>query len=191
MADTKKSSRKPWGCLVAVIAVILVYGISVGLCSWQYSNQESIMKPFEEHINEYLIIPGGVSSGDPYIAGKVITVDSSDKSIDRIFFDLPKELRASNPEEVGTLILLEWKQRIVGYYTDPKNPPSEANRNNILDAAFKWSCYITIIDRHNKVIVCKQHFLGSEPPAIKRNSDNCGRKPIREIVKYIESLPRK
>ncbi len=57
---------------------------------------------------EYLAPPVGPASAGP-VRGKMVVVDKKTQDIDwDVFFGLPDALRAGRPEEVGTVVWLEY-----------------------------------------------------------------------------------
>src|SRR5262245_30796732 len=112
--------------LITALVVFGVLGIivaGVGVYFWDRSNKVS---PFNKRINEYAVtfapaspqpaanppgmppgpnMPAPLSGG--YIVGKVVPVDMKNKpEVDWIYFDLPDDLKAKKPEEVGTVVQL-------------------------------------------------------------------------------------
>jgi hypothetical protein len=174
--------KKP-GCriLISIFIILLIIGISLGI---KYNcNVSNIQKLFEAHLQEYTVITGlnpDFQSENSYIRGKVITVDIGKNKIDQIYFNLPKDMVAKNPEEVGTIVWLKWEDVRVGTYS-----PSG-------DAAYEITCEVTIIDKTEAIIVDKKSFTGtSPPPTMLREGPGYGSKPTDEVVNYLKSLPRR
>jgi len=174
--------RKKPGCwiIVTIVIIVVVVGIFLGIrfgC-----NIVNIQKVFGDHVQEYTVITGlnpDFQSENSYIRGKVITVDIGENKIDRIYFDLPGDMAAKNPEEVGTIIWLKWEDVRVGTYIPGGG------------TAYERTCEVTIIDKLEAIIVDKKSFTGTEPPpTMLREGDGYGSKPTDEIVDYLESLPR-
>src|SRR5262245_48161547 len=95
--------------VLAVVAVIaLVVGGGFGI--W-YLDHTMKLSPFQSHLQEYLAQPKPGEAGQTqagYIKGKVITVEPNKRELDWLYFDLPADLRAKKPEEVGTVVWLRW-----------------------------------------------------------------------------------
>lgn len=165
------------GCGTIIIVIVLIVGAFFGIKS---CNRSSELQPFEDYLDEYLNISELEQSLQaPYIIGKVITIDKPKRKIDYIYFDLPEELRATNPEGVGTVVWLEWGKHVVGMYEGGAD-------------AYVRTCDVTIIDKSNAAIVGKQHFVGSDPPRTKSHTGpGYGSKPTQSIVEYIKMLPQK
>lgn len=155
----------------------------------------------------------------PYIVGKVVIVDdlisrpkSRDYSLEievwkrviptdhikagpskRIngseFMQLPIELRAKSPEEVGTIILLRWDATLEGTYGKPYDGRGQ---RVIVSGAYRITCEATIIDKARNLVIDKRFFQGGPPPRTipsKRHGVQYGSKPTKDIVNYIKSLP--
>ncbi len=167
------------GCKVVIIILVIV-GIVVGIFyGVRNCVRSNVLEPFEPYLAEYTgIHTTPYSSGNPYIKGKVITVDIGENELDSFYFDLPEDMVAPNPEEVGTIIWLSWSKVYVGRYTDGAN-------------GYRWDCDITIIDKAVAKVVGYHHFTGSDPPDTKNSSGNReGSKPSDKVVDYLKSLPR-
>jgi hypothetical protein len=152
-----------------------------------YAIRDAIyLGPFKEHVTEYSTVldvknPVKHSSEkkEAYIKGKIITVNNEEGEIDDIYFSLPEELRATKPENVGTIVWLEWGEDNIGSYTDGED-------------ATVITCDVTIIDKSTATVVAERNFRGSIPPNPKRSGeDGTGSMPIDEIVAYLKTLPKK
>ncbi len=86
----------------------------------------------------YLAPPQDSNAAGP-VKGKMIVIDMGKREIDwDVSYDLPDYLKASKPEEVGTVVLTTWQNNKVaeytngtaGYqYTDPRPSKSSGSRN--------------------------------------------------------------
>jgi len=170
-----KGNDGTFGCLF--LAALLVAGVYFGVRGLIRHPQ---VKPFAGHLSAYASLSGLQRAADgAYISGKVIAIDKERSKVDSVFFSLPKDLRATMPEEVGTVIWLEWDERIVGTYTDGAK-------------GYQITCQVTVIDKDNAAIVASQSFAGSRPPGTKSGSGSrSGSKPTGDIVQFITALPRR
>lgn len=179
---TTQKTKRPAGCCGVMVVIVILF--SAGLIYGIINNlqQSADVKLFQAHIGEYIAIPNQQTIpplAEAYIIGKVITVDIDENEIDHIYFDLPEELIAKSPEEVGTIIWLNWGEVLVGRYTDGAG-------------GYRIICEVTIIDKEKSTIVDKETFSGSDPLSVKEGSGNrTGSKPTNEIINYISTLPRK
>jgi len=176
------------GCTVAlaVLAIVIIVGIVVGIT--ESRKKSAAIAPFQAHLSEYITISGLTSEPSPegqyirgpYIRGKAIIMDTKDNKIDDIFFNLPDDLVAATPEEVGTVVWLKWANVLVGHYT-----PSGAS-------GYKRTCEVTLIDMLEKAVINKKTFTGSSPPSSKTSGgDAYGSKPTGDVIDYLKSLPRR
>jgi hypothetical protein len=165
-----------FGCIALVIVIALIAGGVYGVRSCR---QSSRTKPFLSHMSEYTFFPNlKESSSATGITGKAITIDKIKNEIDDTFFDLPTELQASKPEEVGTVVWVSCNEHIAGTYTSGSK-------------AWVQSCDVTVIDKSTASVVGKRIFSSGGPPQTKSYSgDWHGSKPKSEIVDYIKSLKR-
>lgn len=193
--------EKKLGRLGEIVAVGLMIGIPIAVLIVPWWQKISTVQPFESHLVEYTSASDEIE-GDAYITGKVITVGKGEiyfgsygielssnpnkAYIDDIYFDLPDSLRANSPEEVGTVILLEWGRNILAEYEGGS-------------VAAQITCLVSVIDMKKDVIVGRQSFGGSPPetPEVRScvGSSGCksiyGSAPTQNIVEYISKLPRK
>ena len=154
-------------------------------------------------MDAYSSINGPFADTQGYINGKVIPIrpmtqlyrtDSKGKLIpieplaegyeidDEVYYILWKELRAKTPSEVKTIVRLDWSEKIVGQY----------GKGKMSQAAGIWLCDVTVIDKAEQKVVVRKHFEGGKPPQSKRvTTSGRGSKPIKEIGKYLNHLPRR
>jgi len=132
-----------------------------------------------QHLPDYLRIPARKSLQHAYIAGKVIPVNLNTREIDQdIYQRLPREIRAVSPEEVGTVVLVEYKSSLAARYT-------------LGGKGYVTTCHVAIIDKARATIVGEREFCGSAPPLTKQYGvDAHGSRPTGEIVRYLKDLPR-
>jgi hypothetical protein len=111
-----------------------------------------------------------------YVKGKVIPVDLKNNKIDWFYYDL----RANQPEEVGTVVWLEWGEKKVGQYGASGG------------GAFVRTCNVTIIDHAQRLIVGRHYAEGGPPPTTsRRGASQYGSYPTENIVNYLRGLPRR
>jgi hypothetical protein len=151
-------------------------------CTVQDLQREEYLNPFVSELEEYNNL-SNISNiheniQSPYIKGKVITIDTRSNSFDYILFLLNKDVRATKPEEVGTVVGTNCFEFEVGHYIGR-------------GGAYRYNCDIYIVDKEKKFIIDKKTFLGSEPPFSTSGTSEHGAKPISEMVDYIDNLPRK
>jgi hypothetical protein len=113
------------------------------------------------------------------IKGRVIPVDMGTRNIHAIHFMLPKELRSLSPDDVGTIMWLQWGKQDVGRYEG--GAPARVQ-----------TCEVTLIDKATFSVVAQRDFRGSAPPEkiSSKSSEGVGSAPISEIVTFLKSLPR-
>lgn len=109
------------------------------------------------------------------------------------FMKLPRKLRASTPDEVGTVVWLRWGAEAEGEYMEDQflRGPKRPERGPV--PAYRITCEVTVIDKAKSTIVGTKDFRGGRPPKKIPAYDQAGwgSRPTREIVGYIKSLPRR
>jgi hypothetical protein len=159
------------------------------------------LAPFKPYLEEYTYLPGknagrpGLqismaqpSSVTPYLEGKAIAVQvrgvgaGSESELDNFYFWLPKELRATSPDEVESIIWLDCSGHRETFSVTAGDVITVYTYRN---AGTIWSCEVAVIDKSSQTIVAQKSFI-AEP-----SSDSYEDALYKEIVKYIEGLTRK
>jgi len=143
VALRKRKLRLWQTALVIGTPIALLVGFAVGY----YQYRESRLAPFKPYLSEYLSFTSA-QQGEPYVRGKVITVDTRRKAVDHLYFDLPQELRATRPDEVGTVVWVE----CTSVTTVVRR--TGGSTNNTVD----YRCEVTVIDKAASAIVGQQTF---------------------------------
>ena len=113
--------------------------------------------------------------------GKTVVLDNATKDFDwEVTDELPAELKAGKPEEVGTGFLIDWNKR------ERPAPTRAAAR-----AYYQYTANVTVVDHARRAVIGATSLTGGEPPheISDHASEGCGRKPIKEIVGYLAGLP--
>jgi hypothetical protein len=170
-----------WQTVFGVVILVLLAGIGA-VFGIRYALQASHLAKFKSHVQEYTAV-GGPRPGIPQngtVKGKMITVKLQGPEIDWLFYDLPKSLRASSPEDVRTVVLLDWKENVIGQYDGGGN-------------AIQYACGVTVYDKDTKTPLAYRDFTGGPPPqttSTSNGSNDYGTKPTAEIVQFLQGLVR-
>lgn len=170
-----------------LLIIVLLIIVGVGRSIFNFSEEEKKLEIFKPEIANYLAAQEFESSEDePYIRGRIITIDLDKKTVDSWTYPhLSKEIQATKPAEVSTVGLITWKWEDVGHYEDTKT-------GQITGKASKSSAILTLIDWQDKKIIEEKEFEGDAPPnAITLKGDYAYERPMFKVVKYLEELPRK
>ncbi len=130
--------------------------------------------------DEFARATGVPTAGDPYVNGRVVTIDVREHNIDEdVYIRLPSDLQARSPEEVSTVVLISYDENVVGHYGSGEN-------------AIQESATLTIVDLRSGTQYEGGVIDGPSPPSVKgRSSSNSGGAPDPdEIATYLEGLPR-
>jgi hypothetical protein len=141
------------------------------------------LEPFKPHMAEYLAPAGPVAAGP--VRGKVVVLDRATGDFDwDVFFALPDDMRAARPDEVGTVVWLDYgREKDASFY----------DRNGQHLPAFRQTCTVRVIDAGDRHVLANAVERGGDPPSqIDENAtEGVGPKPTAEVVHYLRSLPRK
>ena len=78
MVGLRKRKLRSWQTALLIGApIVLLLAFAVGY----YLYRESLLAPFKPYLSEYLSF-SAVQQGEPYVRGKVITVDTRSKAVD-------------------------------------------------------------------------------------------------------------
>jgi hypothetical protein len=170
----RRAKMLMWGA----VGVLVVIGL-VGGGIW-YAMYRAKRAPFRAQMATYLAQPTGTAPANTPV-GKFVVVDTKDKDIDSMHFDLPDNMRAATPADVTTVVWLAWDKRQVGKYTSG-------------GTAYQWFCEVTVIDLKSKAKIAGSNFSGTAPPQSfrgKSGESRTGDKPTEAVLNYLKGLPRR
>jgi hypothetical protein len=140
-------------------------------------------EPFQAKVDQFLIQPANEL---PYeyklpkealkIPGKIIIVDSKAKKIDPAFNDLPAGLKPANPDEVKTIVWVEYQHLDKGKYNDGTT-------------AYQTIAKLTLIDASNNKYLWLTEVRGKLPPEkTNKTGKDFIEYPAEEIVQYLQRV---
>jgi hypothetical protein len=139
--------------------------------------------PFQNHLKEYLRVGSFPSEAlsrtlqSKPITGKIITVDVTQQFIDPLFLRLPNDLKAIQPEDVGTIVLLRRGRNLYDSYTDGSK-------------AYISTCDVIVVDKTSGETIATNHFVGDEPVVSPYSGGSTqfidGPGPDKQILSYLE-----
>jgi hypothetical protein len=174
------------GVLLAVGIAVLVSLLVGGMSRSAYNAR------FRDHIEKYLAIKEEQTGHGPYIRGKMVLIQDAipeegpgfiHEVDEEVSAFLPAELKATGPEDAGTVVVLKWRSAVVGLY----------HRGNAGAASgCAHTCDVRIIDNSLSAVIGNQYFRGGDPPREVRGTRHTfyGSKPVKEIADYLVKLPR-
>jgi hypothetical protein len=148
-------------------------------------SQERRMAPFLGSLPGYLE-PGPLApaEGEPYLAGRVVSVDLRNGTMHPYFLSLPPELRATAPDQVGTVVWVDEQKEVTGTFS-----------GNLPALRRHWQ--VTLIDLKARCVIQQFDIAGAAPPGqvAKENLHDeearTGRSPAKDVTKYLARLPRR
>ncbi len=172
--------------LVIGIAVVVWYSLPVGSRSWHFGKGMR----FEKDLPAYLALmpvlaPEGArqpglpqATGMPgKVKGKMVVVNVNEKGIDDLHFDLPRDLSASKPEEVSTVVLLTWEKR-----------DTSSALYTVHTGRYAVVGHVRVFDWASKSEIASRMFFGDPPEHPYR--PGTGPRPDDQVLKFLTSLPR-
>jgi hypothetical protein len=114
----------------------------------------------------------GAPVGDAYLQGRVVVIQQYGEDLHHIFTDLPEDLKAYVPEEVGTVIAVACYEDVRGYQH------SIARTTKICNSS---SCDVRVIDWTLPAVLVEQDF----------STYGCADRLDGAMLEYLLSLPRR
>lgn len=145
--------------------------------------KEKEREPFQKQIEKYLVQPANELAEEfklpketLKIPGKIIIVDTKAKQVDPAFNDLPAPLKPANPDDVQTIVWVEYLFRDTGKYNDGST-------------AYQTNAKLTLIDANSRKYLWLATVSGRWPPE-KRHKDGKDfiEYPAEQIVRYLQNI---
>ncbi len=173
------ASRKPRLVLYASLVVGGVVLLVAILLLVRLGNRAAYNARFRAHVDDYLAVSKEQTEQGPYLRGKVVVIDRKEKSVDREILDgIPSELHASGPDDLGTVVLLEWGRQVGPVYTNGA-------------IGMIHTCEVAIVDNSIPAIVGRRGFRGSDPPSETHGRGEIfGDRPVKAVIDFLTGLPR-
>lgn len=185
-----------FGCILAIICVVGMLSV-VGFFAGRSIIRSHVPARFEKDLEAYVALapavpPEGlqrlfraqVRGITGRIKGKMVVVNSSERNIDGLYFDLPDDLRATKPEEVATVVLLIWgKIKISG----------EGRMSSLFSDEYQQICLVKVFDWESKSEIATRTIFGGFPSSNLQSKEASvtGPKPnAAEILTFLTGLPR-
>jgi hypothetical protein len=176
-----------FGCFVGIICVAGLVGCG-GFYGVRSLIRANVAARFEKDLAAYVALspalppqPGGVTGK---VKGKLVVVNVNERKLHDLHFALPDELCASKPEEVGTVVLLTWKQSPTSKEPLPVYGPSlYANRYIVIGQ-------VNVFDWERKSEIASGTFLGDVADFDPDGKPKTGPKPDDQVLKFLTGLPR-
>src|SRR5262245_4753244 len=140
--------------LVSIIILVVIFGGIGTALLVRKIYRDNAVAPFKDHLAEYASLKsdGPVPFSGTRPKGKILPIDMSTREIDRdVYFDMPDDATPKTPEEVGTVVQLQWTKVQIGEYSHGKG-------------AFRQDCMATAFDRESKKQLAKPTLIEREPP---------------------------
>ena len=123
------------------------------------------------------IPPSRGGFGGKWPQSKLVLIDITSgiekATISPIFFDVDKDVRAKDADEVGCIGFIKWDSQKVGEYTDGFG-------------GYQSTGTLEIINLESREVVLYKTFAGEEPPEYKENwGPTLAKKPNEEIATFL------
>lgn len=170
------------GAIAVVVLVVLIVVL-------RFQRTASIVAAHEPKARDYMSLVGFAPPPPPqkdgYLRGKVVTVDRNASVIDDLFVDLPSRLRAMTPDEVGTVVFLNWDRQHTGHTIVRKEP----GRDKFVEDLYVYTCSIMCVDRETKRVIAS----GWVTSQLNKNKlvvdDRSQWRPKAQVLEFLNGLP--
>lgn len=179
--------RHPPTLLLMFTCALLAVATTVG-CGGSFEDPLASLAPFKDSVDAYLKpFTGGGNvkvytqyGGKPqgYIKGGVVLIE--DKAVTIWNTHLPRSLRATSPDDVGTVVVIRTSSHKVGTYSGGE--PA-------LQSVWK----VTVADLARGKVVGRALLRGDHPPVVAdvAAGENHGPPPWDELLAYLNKLPQR
>ena len=164
------------------VAVLLIGGLIVkGISGASAKKRGDFEGDWGTYLELYDSKHAPKSGEDVSPKSKVMVIDmtkGADKSrLDKdVHYDLAESLRATNPDEVGTVCFIKWDKFEIGTYSDGTS-------------GYAATCELELVNPENGAIIAQQRFLGGDPPEMKNSSGSkTGPKPTDQVIDFLEDF---
>ncbi len=182
LSDSERNRRERRKNLYVLLFVLLV---PVGICGFAFVSHKSEKAPlrvaleqFGPNMQEYCKPPAELfpEKERPPAKPKFLPVNVKEKTTDQFYENIDKDLRANNPNEVGTIVHITWEHRIVGRYDKGGD-------------AKQYFCTVQLIDFATKKAYPLKEIIGPPPPEeTKKRFGDSGEMPNAQINAYLRAM---
>ena len=181
----KQKKKKKGGCLSSFLPAT-VFVLAIAFAIYTYFQEDDIAKEhlrfeqyFKGNFEKYLAVEKENIQEKPLRTGKLLLMNTRPNSygvwLNPMFYDLPEEMKALSPEEVSTVVIMEYKKEI---YVQ-----------GVHESSHIWNAYFRIIDWPSRTIIYRGVLEGEPPSGEDRMST--GPKPSYEMFDFVSRLPEK
>ena len=179
---SKQKKQKNGGCLKSFLPAT-VFVLAIAFAIYSYLQEDDIAKErlrFEQYFNgnfeKYMAVEKENIQEKPFRTGKLLLMktrpDSYGVWLNPMFYDLPEEMKALSPEEVSTVVIMDYKK--------------ETYVQGMRESSHTWNAYFRIIDWPSRTIIYRGVIEG-EPPSGEEQMST-GPKPSYEMFNFVSSL---
>jgi len=164
--------------LMGLVAVV-VLGLLIWL--WYWWATTGTWNALRSQMIDYVELKNGDPMGKVSPVKKLVVVDPRAKDLDPLHYSLPKDLQATRPKEVTTIVQVRRLSDVVGRYTGG-------------GIATQWTFEVAVIDNATKRTLNSRTFKGEMPPMShlgRKGASASGDPPIREVSDYLAGLAGK
>jgi hypothetical protein len=166
-----------WIIRLGIFAVIVVIAMCVGAFFLvRHLYRTAALDPFQPALNQYLAVaPQDQKPTEGFCKPGMIAVDLRSNTLDHFYFDLPSDVRASNPAAVKTVVFLQWDKIATHKYSNGR-------------PGYTQTCAVDVVDLETKKLLKKALFQGGPPPSsIRSRSQSAqGSSPSDQIVMFLQ-----
>jgi hypothetical protein len=115
--------------------------------------------------------------------------------VDDAWYELGGDLRASGPEEVGTLVQAAYALEEGQAYVDPSRPfqgvPIPGARLDVKAVLGRRTATLKVIDLQRKLLVGSWKLVGEEPPPMVKREEIDKMMQPPPVAAFLKALPQR
>lgn len=179
----RQKKEKTGGCLKTFLPYSM-FALAIVFAIYAYFYEDDLAREylrferyFKGYFEEYLAVDRENIQERPFRTGKLLWMkphaDSYGVWLDSMFYELPEEMKAVSPEEVSTVLIVDYKK--------------ETYVQGVRESSYVWNAYFRIVDWPSRSIIYRG-VLEGEPPSGEEQMST-GPRPEWDLLRFIEGLP--
>jgi hypothetical protein len=157
--------------LMLLLLILVIVGFFVG----RSIHRSSRLAPFRKNMDQYLAAPPEGGGNDTYEKGKILPIDAKARDVDSIYFDLPDDVVAQTPDDVGLIVRIKWESQVAVQFKGGGNRSQDF-------------CLIEVYDRDGHMLTGVVRMTGPMPQVrgAKAEADS---RPLRtKVADWLKTL---
>lgn len=181
----ESTSARAIAAVAAITTVTLLVVLVMAI--FRTPPDEARARRFEKSLAGYLeLATAATAPTRPYRRGRVVVIDLGTRQIDPCTHGLARAIRAESPDDVGTIVFVQWLPEYLDTYYSV--------RGQALARAYVTNAHLILVDVTLGKQVGMKTIRGESPPdsvvrSASEREGEYGPRPVSGVIDYIASLP--